>query len=338
MINIDNTTINSTKNFLTNSELLAKVKSQNLIVDNELDFFSWVDKVGYDNLINGYRLPFGSSLNEHNSFIYYKDANFNHIITLYNFDFDLKLLTFKYTSIVELKIKNELSNIICQSCGVDYKNFLKLENFKDEDNFKRIKELTEKNINSIIIPYEESVQQNIEPKIINHSIIDSYINANGTIPFWSLTQILTLGDVVNIICSINNNLCSQISRIYKLQPETLQNYLLRVRLFRNVCAHQEKLYNYKTINRLKTKNIKHLINRLNMESPSENYDVRNYKSLVIVFKMLLSEDDFSEFCREVDYKLNILELKLPAESFRNITLLSGIDHTTFDILAYQPRK
>ena len=338
MNNVNRNQPNSTKKFLTNSELLAKVKSQNLIVDNELDFFSWIDKIGYDNLINGYRQPFGSSLNEYNAFNYYENMHFDYITTLYNFDFDLKLLTFRYTSIIELKIKNELSNIICQSCGIDYRNFLKLENFIDEEKFQKIKELIEKNINSIIIPYEESMQQGIEPKIINHSIIDSYINSNGIIPIWSLTQILTLGDIVNIICSINNNLCSQISRLYKLQPETLQNYLLRVRLFRNVCAHHEKLYNYKTINRLKTKNIKNLIERLNIESHTQNYNLRNYKSLVIVFKMLLTEDDFSEFCREVDYKLNILELKLPAECYKNITLLSGIDHTTFDIMAYQLRK
>lgn len=326
------------KEFFTTQELLNKVKNQNLLVPDENKFFYLVDKLGYEKLIMGYRAPFGDCYSDKNIFSYYKDVEFDFITHLYNFDFELRLLTFKYITIIEEKIKNQLSNIICSNFGTNHHDFLKTENFNGEAEFLKIKESIEKSINVVIDTYQDSVTKGNEPKIINHSIINAYISTGGQLPFWSISQILTLGDITSILFNINDKLCSQLSRTYNIQPNILRNYIQRVNLFRNVCAHHQRLYCYRTINTLKTRNLKSLFSSLNVEYDEDSHsykrNTRDYMSLIIVFKRFLDQDDFREFCDGLEKLLNILQLKLPEEYYKNIVFSMGIHDNIFDVMAY----
>ena len=326
------------KQYLTSEQLLCKTQQQGLCIEDEEKFVSYVEKIGYDKLIVCYRKPFGDIDNDVQSFMYDQGVTFDNILDLYEFDFDLRLLTFRYISIVENRIKNNLTNMICLNFGTDYRDFLKNENFNSVDDCEQICKIIEEHIGKIIDIYKSSLDRGNEPKIINSAIIDAYINCDGAIPFWAISQILTLGDISKILFRIKDDLCSKISKLYKIQPVELRNYIHRINMFRNVCAHHEALFCFRTLNTLKTKHIKNLFRLLNVKklehSNSYARNTRDYMSLIIVLKFLLDESDFREFIGLIERHLAILKLKLPEKYYEIVVSNMGIYDNLYEVMLY----
>lgn len=307
-----------------------------------MQFKNAINKYGYEKLIRGYRWPFGEIDIELNEFRYFNDSKFEYLMHLYQFDFDLRILTFKYISIIEETIKSQLSNHISMKYGTNYTLFINESNFKNIKGLKRIKESIEEDVNDIINTYNKSLEKCTIPIIKNHSIIEAYKDNDGEIPFWSISQILTLGTLTRILEDVNISDCSAISKMYNLQPNQFISYLINVYRFRNVCAHHNRLFNHKTIRQIVTTNIKDLLNIVNqgvVEIPKRyGYCKNDYLSLVISFKMLLEHDDFCSFCYELERLLNCLEIKIPRMAYIKIIDSMGLNNNWLGIMSYSLKK
>lgn len=328
------------KEYLSKSQLLKKATNQGLIIEDEDLFYKYIEKAGYQKSVIYCRRPFGEIVND--EFAYNNDTKFEYLAQLYDFDFNLRLLTFKYISIIEEKVKSQLSEYVSKTFGTDYKEFVKIENFvsatqNDIEDFEKLKTSIENDIKNIIHDYENS-QANCEvPRIKNDYIIDAYYNDDNKIPFWCITTLLSLGQIAKIFSKMKKDLCSNISSLYSLQPVNFAAFVKRINWFRNICAHQEKLYDFKTITIARTKNLKYLYQSLSIDCSNNKYKqgTQDYLSLVIALKMLLDSDDFCTFCDELLRLINILETKLPTEAFDRIIKMMGLNNNWYNVLAYE---
>ena len=330
------------KKYLSKEELLEKVSKQGLIIEDKYLFFDCLEKFGYQKAVIYCRKPFGTIVN--NEFAYNKDTKFEYLTKLYDFDFNLRLLTFKYISKIEEKIKSQLSEYVSKEFGTNYRNFIKLENFKhntdkDLESFNKVSTSIENDITEIINEYEISISEDEVPRIKNDYIIDAYINEDNNIPFWCITTLLSLGEVSTIFSKMNASLCAKISSLYSLQPAIFASHIKRINLFRNVCAHQEKLYDFKTSTTARTKGLKTLYKSLGIKYNNSIFGyeegVKDYLSLIIATKILLDDDEFHMYCDELLRQINFLETKIPQYAFEKVIKMMGLNNDWYNVLAYE---
>ncbi len=316
------------KPFLTNSQLIQHLKSSGLIIDNEVECLQIIKNIGFFKLINGYRTPFRELNYDTNQFQYKDNTNFDEIYALYNFDLELRQLTSKYIYKIELQFKNLISETFSKY-GTNHNLYLQDNYF----NFKFDKSSGELLKNKLFLEIEKEVNYIIEKYtnsngevILNNSIIHYYKNYEG-IPLWVIFNILSFGKIPMFYeCMLDNDQV-EISKNFKVYPTHIISFLYHLSHFRNVCAHNERLYCFRTHNLLQLKPFYTKLNLLNL--PKNNLGLftvgtKDYFSLIIVFKVLLNEDDFYSFFNSIISLLNELKSKLDETDYANITKTMGL--------------
>lgn len=87
-------------------------------------------------------------------------------------------------------------------------------------------------------------------------------------------------------------------------------------IFRNACAHDERFYNLRSLNRnMRPNNIKTLPlhTRLNIPVNNGNNHIKGKNDLfaiVIIFKTMLSDVSFKQFYNSLEHEINVLSSKL----------------------------
>jgi abortive infection bacteriophage resistance protein len=108
---------------------------------------------------------------------------------------------------------------------------------------------------------------------------------------------LTFGQTSNFYRLLPFKLQSDISKAYPhINEKSLERYLKCLTLFRNVCAHNERLYNFRLQIDFPDTN---LHKKLNISKSGTQYicGKRDYFGLVIAFRYLLSSDSFRNYKR-----------------------------------------
>ncbi len=97
-----------------------------------------------------------------------------------------------------------------------------------------------------------SVMSNRKNKPLKH-----YINTHNGVPLWILVNYLTLGNVSKMYSNLDDDLRLEVAKDYKrklerdyktrvqITPSDVDSILQQAHMFRNVCAHEERLYDYK---------------------------------------------------------------------------------------------
>lgn len=124
----------------------------------------------------------------------------------------------------------------------------------------------------------------------------NYYRANyNNIPLWVLSNVLTFGNLSKMYKvfpqSLQSKICKNFGCINRKQMEQFLSVLTK---FRNVCAHGERLFTYRTID-----NISDLPLHQKMRIPKQGiqylYGKNDLFAVVIAFRHLLPKEDFLEF-------------------------------------------
>ena len=124
----------------------------------------------------------------------------------------------------------------------------------------------------------------IERQIANRkSMLIHYKENHNYIPLWVVSIILKFGKISKFYELMKNKEQCQVSKSFKLSPEHLIRYLNSLTLIRNICAHSERLYNYKYRNRIKDTDIH---KKLNIIKDRGNYicGTNDLFSVIIILK------------------------------------------------------
>lgn len=300
------------KTFKTIDEQILLLKSKNLTIKDYDKTYKILEKNNYYYLINGYKDLF---LNKN---LYIKNTKFEEIYSLFQFDKNIKIIFLKYILLIENEINTYIAYEFSKSYG--HKNYLVPQNFNNSNS--KIP-LIEKFINDIKL--EIKYQYNNSNKMIIH-----YINNYKYIPLWVLVRILSFGKISKFYSLMKQKEQNSISRKFNMQISELKIYLQNLTLIRNICAHDEKLYDIKTNSRIYP-TIYH--QKLHLHQNNKFlYSTRDLFSIVIILKKLLSKENFQIFYIDIIKEIKLLENNLITISINKVLYKMGFPKNYKDLL------
>ena len=100
-----------------------------------------------------------------------------------------------------------------------------------------------------------------------------------------------------------------IAQYYNLDVETLETYIALLSNYRNLCAHEDIVYEHRT-----QRHIPDTRYHFSLSIPTMNdeyiYGKNDIFAVVIMLKTMLNENDFVDFINEISYDLSILDGKV----------------------------
>ncbi len=288
------------KEFKTLDEQIELVQSRNLYIENEEIAKEILLNNNYYYLINGYKDLFLNRKSKSEKFR--NGTTLEEIYNLYEFDRKIRIIFLEYILLIERKIDTYIAYEFSKNYG--HKDYLIPENF---NNISKNKELIDKFLNDINL--EIAHQYKNLNKMIRH-----YLDTYKYIPLWVLIRILSFGKVSKFYSFMKQKEQNNISRKFNIKSETLKIYLMNLGNIRNICAHDEKLYDVILKNRINNTNYHKKLNLIKIDGKTA-YATRDLFSIAIILKVLLEKEQFNEFYNRIietikELESNLLSLKI----------------------------
>lgn len=227
------------KKSLTVEEQLNLLIERNLEVDNYKSAINILKRIGYYHLSSYMRL-----FQEGENHIFKNNVNFADLICLFNFDSELRHITFKSIEKVEVAYRVAISNVMCKKYGSHW--FTNKETFKTKidadtkqeiDYVKICKEIIYKEIKKKDDEYAETFIANYYKKY----------NEPELPPFWMVVETFTIGSLNKLYQNINPKDKKEIIEYLGFNTDAkfirFSNWLYALSVIRNICAHHSRLFN-----------------------------------------------------------------------------------------------
>ena len=292
------------KTFKNLDEQIEILKSRGLVITDIEKTKSILLRENYF-FINGYRHLFMKSWKD-TAFI--PGTTFEELYAMFIFDRKVRNIFFKNLLIIENNIKSLISYELSKNYGFKEKDYLNPKNFSKNP-------IKSRQVHDVLNKVKRQIRVNGK----QHSATMHYITNYGYIPLWILVKVLSFGIVGELYDILDDANQTNISDIYNLESETLAIYLTILSNYRNLCAHEDILYDHRTQKQIPDTRYHYLLN-IDMTDGEYNYGKNDLFSVVIILKKLLTESEFREFINEVGYEIDILEGKtnvLPISNFLN---------------------
>lgn len=255
--------------------------------------------------LNGYRHLFIKSPKDNN---FIPGTTFEELYAMFVFDRRVRNIFFKNLLIIENNIKSLISYQLSKKYGFKEKDYLNANNFsKDSMKIRQVHDVLNK------------VKRQIRVNGKQHTATMHYITNYGYIPLWILVKVLSFGIVSELYDILDDSDKIDIANIYKIDTETLTIYLSILSNYRNLCAHEDILYDHKTQKQIPNCKYHQMLNIENTDG-EYIYGKNDLFSVVIIMKYLLTDNEFRDFMNEICYEIDILEGKtniLPINNFLN---------------------
>ena len=278
------------KIFKNLDEQIEILKARNLTITDEEKAKDILLRENYF-FINGYRHMF---LESSKSKKFFDGTTFEELYSTFLFDRNIRNIMFKHLLIVENNIKSIISYQLSKKYGFKEKDYLDPKNFTQDS-------LKVRQVHDIINKMKRQVRLNGK----QHTATLHYISNYGYIPMWVLVKVLSFGIIAELYNILRVDDQKAIADIYGISVETLSIYLTILANFRNLCAHEDILYDHRTQKEIPN-NRYHRI--LNISQTEDHYDYgkNDLFAVVIILKQLLTEREFNEFIKEVSYEIDVL--------------------------------
>lgn len=287
------------KEFKSTNELIEILNSKGVSIKDENNVRYLIEKYSYYSIVNSYKRIFKIGEN-------YKDnASFEEIFTVYKFDKNLKIIILKYILEIEAVIKTKIANLFAEKYV--------LENYLDINNFDL------KNDNSNL-EYIEKLIEEIKKEIIKgngkHDAITHYMNKYGFVPPWVATKILSLGTISKFYGLIKQQDRQEISKQFHINDKILKNILGNLTSVRNIAAHDDRLYTYRSTFYIR------------LDKTKKCPDKPLYTNMYIIIKsleLLLENEQAIEMKKLITKELDILKDNLTSITIDEVLKVMGFD-------------
>lgn len=282
------------KQFKTIDEQIEILKDKGLIINDEEKTKKILLRENYF-FINGYRHVFMKS-SDNKKFI--EGSTFDELYALFSFDRNLRNIMFKYLLIVENNLKSIFSYHLSSKYGYKEKDYLKLSNFNADISKHR-------QVTDVINKMKRQIRVNAK----QHTATLHYLTNYGYIPMWILVKVLSFGIISELYMILKIEDKKEIAKYYGVDEEELSVFLPIMANYRNLCAHEDILYDHKTQRGIPNNKYHHMLN-IPMIEYEYIYGKNDLYSLVIMFKYMLSPDDFRLLIYEIGYEIDVLDGKV----------------------------
>lgn len=291
------------KEYKTNEELLEHLISKNVKVINREDALEKIEKYTYYSVINSYKTIFKDSNDN-----YKNNVTFDEIYALYNFDKNIKYLFLKYSLEIEMQIKALMANQISKIYGI--KNYLKESNLDGK---------FDSDIKNRLI---EKINKEVEADYKVHSAITHYKDKYDFIPPFVLIKVLTLGVVSSYYGLLKQSDRQAIAKHFKISDRLLKQILKNITMVRNISAHNDRLFCFRSKYYLSFKDIDKKYKRNDNET--------NLYMVMTSMKCFLN-DDFDILLKDFFAEVNTLKLSLSSIYIEDILNIMGFPTNKIDL-------
>ena len=284
----------ASKVFKTIDEQLDILKSKGLTIEDYDNAKEVLLRENYF-FLNGYRSPFLVTGSKR----FIDGTTFEELHSLFTFDRFFRNIIFKNILIVENNYKSIFSYVLSRKYGYKEKDYLNV------DNFDRSKEKN-RQINDLI----RKLKRQIRINGYQHAATSHYINNYGYIPLWVGVKVLSFGLMGELYSILKEEDQEEIASYYiDINADSLGDYLSILSNYRNLCAHEDILYNHET---QKAINDTRFHAELDIPKVDDEYIYGKHDifALIIILKHMLTYTDFKMMMNEIEYEINWLSSKL----------------------------
>ncbi len=253
--------------------------NKNLTIPDKEYAKSMLKQIGYFSLIGGYKTPFKNSTTRK-----YKDGTtFEDILALYKFDENLRELFLKYILQIERHLRSLLSYYFTEKHGESQSHYLNSANYSQNPSQRA-------DVIRLISTLDGLANHNSDYPYINHQR-----NTYNNVPLWVLVNGLTFGTLSKFYSFITPDLKVKVSKNFeKVNERQLEQFLTVITKFRNVCAHNERLFSYQTRNDIPNTPVHQKLG-ISLRGTQYICGKNDLFAVVIAFKYLLPNEDFKKF-------------------------------------------
>ena len=237
------------KPFKTIEQQMAILKSHNMAVEPSAGPI--LLREGYYSVVNGYKGPFleregnGGDLEDR----YLDGTSFDDVYRLFRFDRDLRLTMMRYFAEAEATLKTVCAYRFSEVHQGEPEPYLVPSNYRQDASYRRrVLELID-SFKSILHRPPHDGKGGFKREYIEH-----YAKTHDETPLWVLTNFLMLGQAFKFYEfqneSMRNYIAKGFSELYaethgveiKVTQKRLRVAYDHIKDFRNICAHDERMY------------------------------------------------------------------------------------------------
>ncbi|MEG2351336.1 MAG: Abi family protein [Bacilli bacterium] len=283
-----------TKEFKTLEEQIEILRSKGLIIEDEQKTMNLLLRENYF-FINGYRHLFLKSEKDR-TFI--NGTRFDEMYSLFQFDRNFRNILFKNLLIVENNLKSIISYNLSKKYGIKEKDYLKPSNFSRDS--KKIRQ-----VNDVLNKIKRQIRVNGR----QHSATLHYLSNYGFVPLWILVKLLSFGMINELYSILKPEDQILIAQYYNLDVETLGIYIALLSNYRNLCAHEDIVYDHHTQREIPDTRYHRELN-LPITNDEYVYGKNDIFAIIIMLKSVMVDCDFRVLVAEVGYELDVLDGKV----------------------------
>lgn len=301
------------KQFKNLNEQIEIFKNKGLIISDEKYTKEVLLRENYF-FLTGYRHLFMTKEK-----MYLKGTTFEELYSLFLFDRSIRNVLFKNLLIIENNLKSITSYYLSKKYGYREKDYLKAKNFTTLPEKQR-------QVNDLIKKMNRQVRVNGS----QHSATLHYSSNYGYIPLWILVKVLSFGIVCEMVSILKPEDQKEISELYNIETKNFITYLPILANYRNLCAHEDILYENRT-QVVISDTIYHSLLDIPKENGEYIYGKNDLFALLIMIKQLLSVEEFKNLTLELENIVENLEYNLKTISIDKVLNRMGFPKNWKDL-------
>lgn len=259
--------------------------------------------------LNGYRHLFVKSKEDKT---FKPGTTFEELYSLFLFDRSFRNVLFKYLLVIENNLKSITSYQLSKKYGYRESDYLRPRNFTNKPE-------KQAQLNDLLKKMKRQIRINGS----QHSATLHYVSNYGYIPLWILVKVLSFGIVSEMFSILKSEDQKEIAEIYGLEPELFMIYLPILANYRNLCAHEDILYENKTQKEIND-TIYHQLLKIPKKDDEYIYGKHDVFALIIILKQMLKSEDFKNMTVELENVIQTLDYNL-----KTIKIDAVLEHMGF---------
>ena len=246
--------------------------------------------------------------------------------SLFLFDRSTRNVIFKYLLVIENNLKSIISYQLSKKYGYREKDYLK------EKNFTRVPE-KQAQLSDLLKKMKRQIRVNGS----QHTATMHYVSNYGYIPLWILVKVLSFGIVSEMYTILKLEDQKDIAKIYDIDVENLIVYLPILANYRNLCAHEDILYENRTQKAIDD-TVYHQLLKVKREDDEYIYGKQDLFALIIIMKQMLKNDEFKNMTFEISNIINTLNYNLSTIKIDDILNRMGFPKNWSDLANIERSK
>lgn len=215
--------------------------------------------------------------------VYREGATFGDILALYEFDVELREIMLDALLKVEAKVRSALAYEFCASYGESQSKYLDARCYATSKGAKRV------------LPKLLNMLDYIANKDTSHEYLACYRRAYKNVPLWVAVNAMTFGQTSKMLTALRDSEKAKIAKRFGVgNPKELSSFIRVLALYRNVCAHGERLFSHRCHVEIPDTA---LHAKLGIEKIGPDYACGKVDvfSAMITLRYLLRDDEFKTF-------------------------------------------